>query len=156
MHSKTHSSNTRVSFKTLINPEGDSFWNGASLISGLGALYFVLALEPPLDAGLVKTSMITSGTLLGFLLTSLSVLLGLSGKKVLDGLKKSGHFENLVDHTFKTALLLALGILAGLIFLISPDAIIAYAISPAVLFVALIQFLRIGYKFKLIFWIVIG
>lgn len=130
----------------------DPFWYiVASIISILFALLSYKAADIGNATIIARTMTVLSGTLLGFLITSLSILLAISDRKFIQSIRKSGHINNLVNQVFLVALILILSIAMSIFSLISTYNALT-PITVGLTIFALVVFCRIGYKYKQIFY----
>ena len=56
-----------------------------------------------------------SGTLMGFVITSMSILVGLRGNKIIDNLTKTGHYPELLENFFWTGVCFFLSMICSII-----------------------------------------
>ena len=149
MNSFAYSTTTRLRLRA-ISPSRDFFWYALAIaLAALGSMY-AFRLDAVKADMAVRALMVTGGALFGFLITSLSILLAISGREFVKRLRASGHFGNLVDQIFINALALLAGLGCGLIYLLSAHPALPPAVSASVVF-ALVVFLRIGWKYRVIF-----
>lgn len=147
MHSKD-----RTMSLGLTNPSRDGFWYLLGLAVSVTAGVATYGLDLTNSESLVKTLTITSGTLLGFLITSLSILLAISNNSMVKKLREAGKINNLVSQVFIVSLVFTLAIALSIIHLITFNMYFSAAVAGLVFF-GLIVFCRIGYKYKLLFTI---
>jgi len=134
----------------FISPSRDPLWYFIGL--GVAALCVKagLGLDTTAAAELIKVLMITAGTLFGFLLTSLSILLAISDRDLMKGLRSSGKVNNLLSQLFLSALVLVVAIATGIAWLLTHEPYIP-AIMCGIVAFSLVVFLRIGWKYKNLF-----
>lgn len=134
----------------LISPSRDTLWYIVAI--GLATLSFKHALPLCTDEAseLTRVLMITSGTLLGFQLTAMSVLMAISGREFMARLRKQKKFNNLLNQLFLIAGILALTLATGIASMLTKHALLTALMCAAFIF-ALVTFLRAGWKFKVIF-----
>lgn len=91
-------------------------------------------------------------TLLGFVVTALSILTAVPDKKLIGNLKRSGHYQHLISELFWTATAMFFGLVAAVVFLFGPVICQQYtfAFLAFVFSIALYLFGSSGYKFYLV------
>jgi hypothetical protein len=99
---------------------------------------------------LIDASITVSGTLLGFLIASFSILLAISNRDFIKNLRKSGKIDNLVGQTFIVCTTLLLSIVLSIAYLMISKQVLIPACVGLLVFSLVILF-RIGYKYKQIF-----
>lgn len=93
-----------------------------------------------------------SGTLLGFTVTSMSITMAISDRPFVVNLRKTGHYKNLVDHLFHTAGILLIAMVLALVGLFITDEwrYIFPGLAVGVFVLAVLSFLSVGRKFKMV------
>lgn len=137
-------------FSRATSPSRDGLWYLVAGFSSLCAFLSSLGLDPESFESAIKALLVTSGALFGFLITSLSILLAISNREFVIKLRASGHFKNLVDQIFFNAAVLVVSLGGGLAYLLTGLAAFGCTVSAATSF-SLIIFLRIGWKYRVIF-----
>lgn len=99
---------------------------------------------------LIDASITVSGTLLGFLIASFSILLAISNRDFIKNLRKSGKIDNLVGQTFIVCATLLLSIVLSITYLMISKQMLIPACVGLLVF-SLVVLFRIGYKYKQIF-----
>lgn len=133
-----------------ISPSRDALWYILSVAAA--AAGFLLANSPQNPAGfeLVRALMLTVGTLFGFLMTSLSILIAIINRPFAEKLKKSGHLQNLTDQIFITSFGLLVGLFAAVAYLLTGWQILGAFVCACALF-GMIMLLRVGWKYRILF-----
>ena len=134
----------------IIAPNRDPLWYTLGFALALLSYIFILKLEPVALSKITDVLTVTAGTLFGFLIASLSILLAISNRELIKQLRKAGKINNLVNQTFFNSLILLLALASGIIYLIEPNAHLAAITCSSVAF-SLVIFLRIGWKYRLLF-----
>jgi len=115
-------------------------------------VFLMLYLQPlPLEKAenLNTLTATLSATLLGFVITALSILTAASSKKAVSALQESGHFKNLTNHLFFCSGFLLLTVISSFIALIFDNCIPTYIII-ALFTISLYDFISSGVKFYLV------
>lgn len=103
------------------------------------------------DVRLTATTFATlSATLFGFLMTSLSMLIAISGMGFIKNLRLTGHYQILISQLFKTAGMLLATIMVAMCGHVFPDDLckeLAIALSASLLVASLFSFIAVGCKF---------
>lgn len=105
------------------------------------------------DARLTATTMVAlSGTLIGFMMASLSMLVSAADRPFLQNLRRSGHFKGLVREILTTVILWLAVIVVALAghFVVGDYQRYVVAIATALLTLSFIHFLIVGRKFKMV------
>lgn len=105
------------------------------------------------DARLTASTMVAlSGTLIGFMMASLSMLVSAADRPFLQNLRRSGHFKGLVREILTTVLLWLAVIVVALAghFVVGDYQRYVVAIATALLTLSFIHFLIVGRKFKMV------
>lgn len=105
------------------------------------------------DARLTATTMVAlSGTLIGFMMASLSMLISAADRPFLQNLRRSGHFKGLVQEILTTAILWIAVVVVALAghFVVGDYQRYVVAIATALLTLSFIHFLIVGRKFKMV------
>ena len=127
------------------------------LIKGLSRVFLIVAvcifsyiqLLQIGDARITATTIITlAGTLTGFLMTSLSIMVSSADKPFIKALRKTGHFQSLLSDFMLSAGAWVVIILLGLLFHLVPGATEVLAISIALFVYSLMFFLRTMLRFR--------
>ncbi|WP_417511385.1 hypothetical protein [Methylophaga sp.] len=119
---------------------------------GLGVICGFKAFDPnpSLAIDFIKTFTIMSGTLLGFLVTSFSILFAISDREFVRALKSDGKIQNLTNQVALTCAALIACLLLSVIYLVTISQYLPSLITGIVVF-SLVMFARISYKYKQIF-----
>lgn len=93
-----------------------------------------------------------SVTLLGFVLTALSILVAVPDKRLISSMKESGHYAELTNELFWTAVFMFAALLVSVINLFFPVVYQLYAllVLSFIFILALLLFSSSGYKFYLV------
>lgn len=105
------------------------------------------------DARLTATTMVAlSGTLIGFMMAALSMLVSAADRPFLQNLRRSGHFKNLIKEILTTALLWLAVVVVALAghFVVGEYQRYVVAIATALLALSFVHFLIVGRKFKMV------
>ncbi|WP_147408748.1 MULTISPECIES: hypothetical protein [Halomonadaceae] len=105
------------------------------------------------DARLTATTMVAlSGTLIGFMMASLSMLVSAADRPFLQNLRRSGHFKGLVREILTTVILWLAVIVVALAghFVVGDYQRYVVAIATALLTLSFIHFIIVGRKFKMV------
>jgi len=105
------------------------------------------------DARLTATTMVAlSGTLIGFMMAALSMLVSSADRPFLQNLRRTGHFKKLVKELLTTALLWLAVVVVALAghFVVGDVQRYVVAIATALLGLSLVHFLLVGRKFKIV------
>lgn len=105
---------------------------GLALVGSYLAWHALTTAEEPL--AIVSRLLFTSATLLGFVITALSVLVAISSREFGIALRRSGHYAHLATDAFRTVRLLFIAVALGIAALIMP-AQVAYLGAGMVAFV---------------------
>lgn len=126
---------------------------GSVLLSALVAYSSYCGLAGYEDIRLTATTLVAlAGTLVGFTLTALSLLIGISDRAFIQNLRQTGHFANLVRQLFRAAGLwlavAALGLIAHTQDRELQGLIVPLAMGFATL--AFLQFLVVARRFAVV------
>ena len=105
------------------------------------------------DARLTATTMVAlSGTLIGFMMAALSMLVSAADRPFLQNLRRSGHFKKLIKEILTTALVWLAVVVVALAghFVVGEPQRYTVAIATALLALSFVHFLRVGRKFKMV------
>lgn len=93
-----------------------------------------------------------SGTLLGFLITSMSLITALMDKKLVINMVKTGHYKTLVSDTILTCIFLLFSILSSLITLLSKDKLVICMFALVCFFtvISILYLIESGRRFSII------
>jgi hypothetical protein len=93
-----------------------------------------------------------SGTLLGFLITSMSLITALMDKKLVINMIKTGHYKTLVGDTILTCVFLLLSIIASLITLLSKQSLVVTTFCVVCFFttISILYLIESGRRFSTI------
>ena len=105
------------------------------------------------DIRLTATTLVAlAGTLIGFLLTALSLLIGVADRKFIENLRMTGHYGALVRQMLRTAAVwlcvAALGLMAHTLSRSLQGLVVPVAMGFAAF--ALLQFVVVGFRFSLV------
>ncbi len=120
----------------------------------LAALWFFLQGTADVDQlrSIANTLATLSGTLLGFILTVLSILTAVLDRKLIQNMQKSGHFAVLVRHAFNTCIGLFALLVVTLVAVFMTDTYLRIAIvaSVAIGSWCLVRAFEAGRRFRLV------
>jgi len=105
------------------------------------------------DARLTATTMVAlSGTLIGFMMAALSMLVSAADRPFLQNLRRSGHFKHLIKEILTTALLWLAVVVVALAghFVVGEYQRYVVAVATALLTLSFVHFLIVGRKFKMV------
>lgn len=137
---------TLVQWKTLLYRSG---------ISALVVLLFWLKSDSVKAETLVNASGVITGlagTLLGFLITSMSLITALMDKKLVVNMLKTGHYRRLIADTILTCAFLLSLIVVCLICLISQAYMIKCAFYAIIFFlsISILYLIEAGRRFSMV------
>lgn len=137
---------TLVQWKTLLSRSGIS--------AGVVLLFWLKSDSVKVEALVNASGVITglAGTLLGFLITSMSLITALMDKKLVINMLKTGHYRRLIADTILTCSFLLLLIIVCLICLISQAYMIKCAFYAVVFFisVSILYLIEAGRRFSMV------
>lgn len=107
-----------------------------------------IRVEVLVNASGVITSL--AGTLLGFLITSMSLITALMDKNLVINMLKTGHYNRLIADTILTCTFLLLLIIVSLICLVSQDQLIKYMFYLVIFFtsISILYLIEAGRRFS--------
>lgn len=121
--------------------------------ASLSYLQYCTWLDAAQIASISSTIANIAGTLLGFLITAMTLLAAVMDRQLVVAMKVSGHYQRLMKETFHTCALLLATVLSGILVLfISSDSlsgaffILVFFSSLSFLFVC-----EAGYRFRNVF-----
>ncbi|CNE36177.1 hypothetical protein [Yersinia intermedia] len=110
----------------------------------------IIKLEALLNASSVIVGL--AGTLLGFLITSISLITALMDKRLIANMIKTGHYQRLVSDTILTCMFLLIVIISSLVTILAQGHMILCIFAVTLLFTSLSVFYLIeaGRRFSII------
>jgi hypothetical protein len=133
-----------------ISPARDPLWYGLATATGALAAYLLLAQDSEISDSVVKSALISGGTLLGFMITALSIMIAVSNREFVLRLRQQGKYQNLINQVFTSISVLAITIGLGFFYVITTYPPLALAAAFGFSF-SLVVVIRIGWKFKQLF-----
>ncbi|MFP1683372.1 hypothetical protein ACLD0W_12740 [Alloalcanivorax sp. C16-1] len=116
------------------------------------AVFFCLLRDLPDERiHAVATAMVgASGTMLGFLITAVSIVAALMDRTLIRNLKKTGHFDQLIQDTFITCAALLFALILGLVSLFLDGCVLGYTAMGLFFFICfgIIYLWEAGRRFK--------
>lgn len=125
---------------------------GLSLALGVAFYFFVIPVD---DRAMSILGVIASaaGTLLGFLLTAMTVLTAVMDRTLVANMVKTGHYQRLIRETFFCCAMLLVLLVSSVLTMFSScqaqDVVFSFTIGMSVFCVCLMA--EAGYRFKNVF-----
>lgn len=135
---------------SVLKTSRDPIWYLLGIVLGLLCAFQASHAAPELARDFIKTFAIISGTLLGFLVTSFSILFAISDRDFVRYLKAEGKIENLTNQVALTCAALICCLVLAVFYLVTSSHYLTAIISGLIVF-NLVMFARIAYKYKQIF-----
>lgn len=134
--------------RSLVGQVGGFASLALAIAIGYGAYH---GLDAYADIRITATTLVAlAGTLTGFLLTALSLLIGIADRPFIENLRMTGHYRQLIRKIFKAAGLwlcvVAIGLAGHIVAAEVQRIVISLAMGLATL--ALLYFLSVGSKFS--------
>jgi hypothetical protein len=128
---------------------------GSLRIFSVSAVFLLtfIGLQEFVDIRITATTLIAlSGTLTGFIMTALSMLVSTADRPFMVNLRETGHFQNLVNHLLGSACMWVLVIFLSFSVHLTHEYYqqVMLSFSMAMMFYSLMYFLNAVHKFRLI------
>jgi len=93
-----------------------------------------------------------SATLLGFIIAALSILTAVLGRRFISNLKKTGHYDTLIDELLRAAFAFLASLIVSLVSILVNNFYVCYAFVTVVVVttLAIVLFVSSGRKFYLV------
>lgn len=124
----------------------------AILVPGVVSVGYALWGHDDVIKGLLPVIAGVAATMLGFLVTALSILMTLSGHRLIENMRRTGHMKRMVNGFFVAGIMFLGTLVFSLISLIFPDLALNFfgVLSSIFLFSALYFFISGGWWFYLV------